>query len=199
VQELLGHRDVTRTMIYTDAVNRGPGAVRSPLDGLATGAVGLRTPTTGRVPDPIGDLWANPEAMRHMAGARPRDTIRTAFSEIAAEGSPAEEHWWVLEAPDSGRFIGQCGLCPKELEGVVETELVYLIAPPFWRRGFATEAARYVAEHAQRDLSLHRLITLIERGNTPSEIVAKRVGFVLERRSPARRPRHETIRERGIS
>jgi integron integrase len=37
IQELLGHQDVTTTMIYTHVLNRGPAAVRSPLDRLLGG------------------------------------------------------------------------------------------------------------------------------------------------------------------
>jgi len=35
IQELLGHRDVTTTMIYTHVLNRGGRGVRSPLDGVS--------------------------------------------------------------------------------------------------------------------------------------------------------------------
>jgi RimJ/RimL family protein N-acetyltransferase len=88
--------------------------------------------------------------------------------------------WATIHKP-SGSFIGRCGLLPWTIDGAPEVELAFMIAKPYWRQGFASEAARAIAAHAFGRLGLARLICLPTPGNEASCGVARKTGMQLEK------------------
>ena len=88
---------------------------------------------------------------------------------------------WLVVERESGRRVGQVGLAIQEVDGKNEPEIAWLIHRAYWRRGFATEAARAVRDHALGSMGLERVISLIRPVNEPSQGVAKKVGMVVER------------------
>ena len=67
VQELLGHKDVTTTMISTHVLNRGPAAIRGPADGLAMLPAPAPPPPAGIRPAEIGCSPLQPISVRSIA------------------------------------------------------------------------------------------------------------------------------------
>ncbi len=60
---------------------------------------------------------------------------------------------------------------------LVEAELGYWLAEPFWHQGIMTQAARCVLEHAYKDLGICRIWADYYEGNEASKRVMQRLGF----------------------
>ena len=86
--------------------------------------------------------------------------------------------WLVLDR-ESGEPLGRVGLMRQDVNGADEFEVGYMIHRPFWRRGFATEAATAVRDWAFGERRLPRVISLIRPENVPSQGVARNLGMTI--------------------
>lgn len=118
---------------------------------------------------------------RHLGGPRNPDELARGFAADARNPEAEKLALWPVEEKPSGRLVGHCGLLPKQVEGMEETELVYVIAAADWGRGYATEIASALRDQAFGPLGLRRLISLIHPENLASEKVARCLGMHLER------------------
>ena len=135
---------------------------------------------------PLAAIWSDPEVTRHMDGPRDFADIRQGLEEDARAGSCAEIDLWPVVEKSTGRVIGHCGFLEKDVNDQAEIELIYVFASDCWGKGYATEAASALRDHAFHRLGLRRLIALINPGNPASARVAEKIGMQLE--GETRRP-----------
>jgi RimJ/RimL family protein N-acetyltransferase len=64
-----------------------------------------------------------------------------------------------------------------------EIGLGYIIHRPFWRRGFALEAARASMDYAVNKLGRTCVVALVRPENLPSQELARKLGMKVEKRT----------------
>jgi len=126
------------------------------------------------------DLWSDPDVTRFLGGPRDRERLRKAFEETAADPDAVQYDLWPVIEKATGKLVGHCGLLDKEVDGRPEIEVTYVLARFAWGKGYATEIAQALKQHAFETLGITRLIALIEPENAASERVAEKIGMRFE-------------------
>lgn len=130
--------------------------------------------------EPLAALWSDADVARYMGGAREPSAVAGQIR-AALDTPPRALDLWPVIARGTDAVVGHCGLLEKEVDGVRETELVYVFARAAWGHGYASEAAAALRDHAFGALGLPRLIALIDPENAPSARVARKTGLFRER------------------
>ena len=84
---------------------------------------------------------------------------------------------WGVFLRDTGKLIGCCGIELKEMNGIAEYELSYLIAKEYRRLGYAYEAADAVIKYFIKNYQPDTIITVIDKQNIPSKHLALKLGM----------------------
>ena len=147
---------------------------------LETPRLVLREMSSGDL-DFVAELLAHPEVMHFWPKTYTRveaeEWIRRHAERYARDGYG----YWLALDKISGQPIGQAGLLAQQVDGVAEIGIGYMIHRPFWRQGYATEAAAHCRDYAFGTLGKERLIVLVRPENVVSVKVAGKIGFTRER------------------
>jgi RimJ/RimL family protein N-acetyltransferase len=127
-------------------------------------------------------MLTDPEVMRFW----PRPYTREEAAEWIRRQRERYERdgcgYWLLEEKSSGTPAGQAGVVMTDVEGTEMPGLGWIVHRPFWRRGYATEAAARCRSYAFDVLGCDRVIALVRPENEPSLGVARKLGMRERRR-----------------
>jgi RimJ/RimL family protein N-acetyltransferase len=139
-----------------------------------------------RRPDPAdGDAFAamnaDPEVARFVSASGP---LTRAESDLLLRMivNHWDDHgfgWWMADLLETGELLGFVGLQhPRGLPGLEgEVEVGWRLGRAFWGQGYATEGGAEAVRYAFQERGLPRLICIIDRDNTASLGVARKLGF----------------------
>ena len=147
---------------------------------LETERLLLRRLTMDDVDDLLG-IFSDPEAMRYYPSTRDREGVEAWVRWVLNSYAENGFGLWACILKEGGKFAGQCGIMPQEVEGKVEPEIGWLFLRKYWGRGLASEAARACRDYGFEHLELDRIISLPAPENVRSCRVAENAGLTLER------------------
>jgi ribosomal-protein-alanine N-acetyltransferase len=127
--------------------------------------------------DFVAEMLAHPEVMRYYPKRYDRGEAAEWLERQRGRYVCDRHALWMVEDRAGATPIGQVGLVMQAVDGVQVPEVGYLLHRPYWRRGYAAEAARGVRDHAFSVFGYPRVIALIRPENVPSQAVARALGM----------------------
>jgi len=91
-----------------------------------------------------------------------------------------EFRYWVFLKEDPSSVIGTVSFRRIRTAPFLDCELGYKLDPDFQHLGYTHEAVSFLLSEVFSDLSLHRVIALVQPDNAPSVRLLERLGFTPE-------------------
>lgn len=132
----------------------------------------------------LAPILANPQVMEFS----PNGILSVEQTRIKINGFIAsyEKHGfgkWAIVLKECNKLIGYCGIAVEQVDNVYESEIGYRLAPEFWGKGLATEAASAAIQQGFERFKLPYILGIVEPANTASVRVLEKLGMRYERKT----------------
>lgn len=87
--------------------------------------------------------------------------------------------WWKIVNRQSQEALGAIGYNHYQARHK-KAEIGYWLLPRFWKQGVITEAMPALLRYLRREKGIHRIEAMVEEGNTASDRLLERMGFLYE-------------------
>ena len=140
---------------------------------------------------PLATMTSDPEVMRFFTDIRPGARSDAWAARARAHFAQHGFGIWAVEAPGVADFIGFVGLStvPPEFPTGAGVEIVWTLDRPFWRRGYALEAARAAIADGFTRLGLGEILAFTATVNLPSRALMERLGMTRDAAGDFEHPR----------
>lgn len=125
--------------------------------------------------DFIAEMLGNAEVMRYWPKCYSREEAEEWLLRQLERYLKDGYGYWLVLKKETKQPVGQVGLLSMKIDGREEIGLGYIIHHPFWKKGFATEAASACIQYAFQKLNKSRVIALIRPENESSQKVAQKL------------------------
>jgi ribosomal-protein-alanine N-acetyltransferase len=132
--------------------------------------------------DFIAQMLAHPEVMHYWPRSYSREEAADWINRQQIRYARDGVGYWLAVSKETSQPVGQAGLLVMLVEGVEELAVGYMMHRPFWRVGYATEAAARSRDYAFTQMGRSRVIAPIRPENLPSQGVARKLGMTVEKR-----------------
>jgi [ribosomal protein S5]-alanine N-acetyltransferase len=146
----------------------------SPPESWATARLLLRKPREEDAPLIFAAYAQDPEVIRYLTFRPHRDLndTRAAVTRFLEGWRSGKSYCWLIFRREGGELVG--AISARQDQGI---NLGYLIARPFWRQGFMSEALTAVVEWAFTVPSTFRVWAVCDLENEASARLLERNGF----------------------
>jgi len=134
--------------------------------------------------DSFASMNADPQVMEHFFhGVMTREESAAFAARIEAEFDEKGYGLWAIEVPGIAGFIGIVGLHGALFEApfTPAVEVGWRLAPAYWNRGYATEAAKEALRFGFERIGLDEIVSFTNIANTRSQAVMERIGMTRDK------------------